>query len=109
MTDHESDELELIPGNGNVWRDFGYADADLRQAKDVLAARIIEILDDQNMSPRTASQASGFAAADFARIHNATYGRFTLDHLIRILHALDDTVTVSVRVTEPKQDAQTTP
>ena len=95
MTD---DDMDLIRGSGNVWQDFGYPDADIRQAKDILAARIIQNLDDRALSIRAAGHETGFAAADFSRVRNANYGRFTLDRLIRMLHALDETVEVSVDV-----------
>lgn len=96
-----SDDLELIQGSGNVWRDFGYADADIRQAKGIIAARIIGALDERNLSTRKAAGLTGFAAADFSRVRNADYGRFTLDRLIRMLHALDETVEVHVMI-EPR-------
>lgn len=86
------DELETVHGSGNVFRDFGYPDADIRQAKGLLAARIVGILDDRALSTRKAEKLTGFAAADLSRIRNADYGRFTLDRLIRILNALDATL-----------------
>ncbi len=39
-------KLELIEGSGNVFRDLGDPDAALKQAKAVLAARIVKMLDD---------------------------------------------------------------
>ncbi|MGH6903425.1 MAG: helix-turn-helix domain-containing protein [Geminicoccaceae bacterium] len=93
-----SHDLELVRGSGNVWRDFGYPDADIRQAKGMLAARIIGALDDRKLSTRQAAKLTGFAAAVFSRVRNADYGRFTLDRLIRMLHALDQQVEVAVTV-----------
>jgi len=96
-----NDEMDLIQGSGNVWQDFGYPDADIRQAKGIIAARILAALDDRKLSTRKAAALTGFAAADFSRVRNADYGRFTLDRLIRMLHALDETVEVHVAV-EPR-------
>ena len=39
------EELEVTRGSGNVFRDMGFADADLRQFKAILAAEIIKKLD----------------------------------------------------------------
>jgi predicted XRE-type DNA-binding protein len=100
MTDTE-DDLELIHGSGNVWRDFGYPDADIRQAKGIIAARIIGALEDRKLSTRKAADLTGFAAADFSRVRNANYGRFTLDRLIRMLGTLDQNLEVHVTV-EPR-------
>ena len=42
-----ADDGELVYGSGNVFRDFGRADADVQQTKALLAARIIGILDNE--------------------------------------------------------------
>ena len=94
------EELELVEGSGNVFRDFGDPRADIKQAKAVLAARIIAVLDRQRLTVRKAAELTSFAAADFSRIRNADLGRFTLDRLIRILAALDRRLQVTLRVDE---------
>ena len=100
----ESD-IELVEGSGNVFRDFGDPDADLKQAKAILAARIISILDEQELTVRRAAALTGFAAADLSRIRNASLGRFTLDRMMRIVAALDGRLQVTVRV-EPRPAAR---
>lgn len=94
------DEFELVAGSGNVFRDFGDPLADLKQAKAILAARIIAVLDDRGLSVRKAAEATGFAAADFSRVRNADLGRFTLDRLMKMLAALDDRLKVTIQVDE---------
>ena len=42
-----SDDFELVRGSGNVFRDLGRADADLEQARAILAAKIVGVLDDR--------------------------------------------------------------
>ncbi len=101
-----TEDLELVHGSGNVWRDLGYADADIRQGKTIIAARIIAALDDRELSTRQAAKATGFAAADFSRVRNADYARFTMDRLIRMLHALDRDVEVAVSVRPARRDSQ---
>ena len=91
-------EFELVEGSGNVFHDFGDPDADLKQAKAVLAARIIAVLDDRGLTVRKAAGLTRFAAADFSRIRNADLGRFTLDRLMRMLGALDSELQVTVHV-----------
>ncbi|MDP6517965.1 MAG: helix-turn-helix transcriptional regulator [Alphaproteobacteria bacterium] len=92
------EEFELVRGIGNVFRDLGDPDADLKQAKAILAARIIGILDDRKLSVRKAASMTGFAAADFSRVRGANLGRFTLDRLIKMLGALDDGIEVSIQL-----------
>ncbi|MDE0039038.1 MAG: helix-turn-helix transcriptional regulator [Gammaproteobacteria bacterium] len=84
----EEPEFVLVEGTGNVFRDLGDPDADLKHAKAILAADIISALDDSGLTVRKAGEATGFAAADYSRVRNANLGRFTIDRLIRMLGAL---------------------
>lgn len=100
-----SDEnFELIEGSGNVFRDLGDPEADLKQAKAVLAARIIAVLDERGLGVRKAAGMTGFAAADYSRIRNADLGRFTLDRLMRMIAALDGGARVTVQVRPSEAD-----
>jgi predicted XRE-type DNA-binding protein len=93
-----SDEIEIVRGSGNAFRDFGHPNADLEQLKAILAAKIIGVLDDKTISVRKAQAATGIAAADFSRIRNAQLDRFTVDRLMTILNRLDQRVKVRVSV-----------
>ena len=64
----------------------------------ILAVRIIAGLNDRKLTVRKATGLTGFAAADFSRVRNADLGRFTLDRLIRMLHALDDGIEATVQL-----------
>lgn len=94
----EKGKLELVHGGGNVFRDFGDPDADVRQAKAILAARIIGILDDGNLSTRKAQGLTDVDQADFTRIRNAQLDRFTIDRLMTILNRFNQRVEVTVRL-----------
>lgn len=96
MSDEE--KIELVRGCGNVFRDFGDANPDLEQAKAILAAKIIGILDECSLSTRKAAGLTGFLQADFARIRKVQTSRFTLDRLIKIVNALDDNLEDTVSV-----------
>ena len=90
------DDFELIRGSGNVFRDFGRANAGLEQARAILAAKIIRTLDERGLSTREAEMLTGVAHSEFSRIRNAKLERFTLDRLITILGKLDEDVEVNV-------------
>ena len=109
MSKAKEEKLEVIEGSRNIWHDLGYPDADIRQAKGLLAAQIIGILEDKKLSVRNAAKATGFAAADFSRVRNADYGRFTLDRMIRMLSALDETLKVTVEVRRRDSASQHAP
>ena len=92
------DDFELVHGSGNVFRDFGYPDADIQQTKALLAARIIRILNEEGLSTRKAEARTGVSHADFTRIRNAQLGRFTIDRLMRVLNKLGQQVEVRISV-----------
>ena len=84
----KNDDMELVRGSGNVYRDFGYPDADVRQLKSILAAQILKILERDNLSVREAQRRTGIAAADFSRIRKVKLERFTIDRLLTIVNKL---------------------
>jgi predicted XRE-type DNA-binding protein len=93
-----NNDLELVRGSGNVFRDFGRPNADLEQARAILAAEIIGVLDRRKLSVRAAEKLTGVSHADLSRIRNARLQRFTLDRMITILGKLDEDMEVSIDV-----------
>ena len=93
-----SDDMDIIRGTGNVFRDLGHPDADREQLRALLAARIIGVLDDRKLTVRAAQEVTGVAAADFSRIRKANLGRFTIDRLMTILARLGQEVEVTIDV-----------
>lgn len=91
-------KLGTVRGSGNVFRDLGRPDAELRQFKALLAAEIVRALDEHGLTVRKAQSVTGIAAADFSRLRNADLGRFTVDRLMTILNRLGREVNVSVSV-----------
>jgi predicted XRE-type DNA-binding protein len=92
------DDFELVRGSGNVFRDLGRPNADLEQARAILATKIIDALDRRKLSVRAAEKATGVSHADLSRIRNARLQRFTLDRMITILGKLDRDMEVSIDV-----------
>jgi predicted XRE-type DNA-binding protein len=95
MTD---DTSEIVRGSGNVFRDFGRPDADVRQAKALLAAQIIKVLAEEGLSTRQAEARTGIAHSEFVRIRKVDLGRFTIDRLVTILGRLGQEVELSITV-----------
>ena len=61
MTDTLDDDCEVIRGSGNVFRDFGHSNSDLEQARAILAAKIINVLDERTLSVRAVQKLTGIA------------------------------------------------
>jgi predicted XRE-type DNA-binding protein len=94
----KEEALEVVRGSGNVYRDFGDEDADVKQFKALLASEIIKVLDRDGLTVRAAHARTGTAAADFSRIRNADLARFTLDRLMGIINRLGSRIEVKVKV-----------
>ena len=100
-------KIAIVRGSKNIWRDFDYADADVRKAKTVLAAKIITELKRRNLSNRAAARhIEGIDHSDISRIRNAELKRYTVDRLIRILSQMNCRVDVSVKTIRKSQIAK---
>jgi predicted XRE-type DNA-binding protein len=91
-----SETLEVVRGSGNVFADFGDADADAKQLKAQMAAEIIATLDKQGLTARAGATRAGVDPADIQRIRNGDLSRFTLDRLIRVAYRLGRRVEMKV-------------
>jgi predicted XRE-type DNA-binding protein len=105
----KKDDMELVRGSGNVYRDFGRPNADLDQARAITAAKIIRIIDERRLSTRDAEKLTGVSYSEFSRIRNTQLGRFTLDRMIAILGKLDEDIEVSVTFRARKRRAPAVP
>jgi len=98
--------IEIVAGSGNVYRDFGYPDADVRQAKALMGTHILKIIDAEGLSTRQAEARTGVSHSEFSRIRQAKFSRFTIDRLMMILGRFGQDVALSVRVQpRPAPDA----
>jgi hypothetical protein len=59
-----NDDIELVHGSGNIFRDFNMPNPDLEQLRAILAAQIIKTLDARGLTVRRAGELTGIAAAD---------------------------------------------
>jgi predicted XRE-type DNA-binding protein len=94
----KKEQLELIRGSGNIYRDFNIADADVRQLKAILAAEIIKALDRGELSVRKAQSLTGIDAGDFSRVRNVDFRRISVERLMAMINGLGSRVEVKVKV-----------
>ncbi len=92
----EGDDLEVVRGSGNVFRDLGLADADTEQMKSALAAEILKAMREQGLTHAAAAERAEVQRADISRICKVDIDRFTIDRLVRILNRLDRRVELVV-------------
>jgi predicted XRE-type DNA-binding protein len=91
-----NDKLDIVRGSDNPFRDAGLLNPDTKLMKADLAAGIIRILRERDLSGAHAASLAGVTEADISRIRNADLNRFTIDRLVRILNRLDSRVQVAV-------------
>ena len=93
-----NEKIELIRGSGNVFNDFGHPNADVEQTKSILAAKIMDLLDELELSTRKAEVVTGINHSEFSRIRRVKLDRFTIDRLITILNRLNYRVQFDIKV-----------
>ena len=101
-------DRELIRGSGNVYRDLGRPDAGLSQARAIIAAKIIRILDERKLSTRDAEKLTSVSHSEFSRIRSTQLRRFTLDRMIAILAKLDERFEVVLAFKTRKRSSAAT-
>ena len=94
----KKEQLDLIRGSGNIYRDFNVADADVRQVNAILAAEIIKTLDRGELSVRKAQGLTGIDAGDFSRVRNADFRRISVERLMAMINGLGSRVEVKIKV-----------
>ena len=95
-----NEKLDVVKGSGNVFRDMGEKDADVKQTKALLASEIVRILDKEKLSVRAAGKATGYNYSDFSRIRNGELARFTIDKLMMVINALNRKVNIKISVSK---------
>ena len=91
-----SDDLELVHGSGNVFRDLGLANADKEHLRAQLAAEIIGIVRRRKLTQREAAKLTGLTQAEISHIKNAKLAGFTIDRMVTVLGKLDRQVKIQV-------------
>ena len=91
-----NDDLEVMRGSGNIFADFGDADAETKKMKADIAAEIIITLNNRKLTARAGAKLAKVDAADIQRIRNADLSRFTIDRLVRIAYRLGRSVEMKV-------------
>jgi predicted XRE-type DNA-binding protein len=90
------DDLEVVHGSSNVFRDLGLPNADAEQMKSALAAEILKAIREQGLTHAAAAERAEVQRADISRICRVDLDRFSIDRLVRILNRLDRRVEVVV-------------
>ncbi|MDH6267133.1 putative XRE-type DNA-binding protein [Rhizobium sp. SG_E_25_P2] len=90
------DDFELVRGSGNVFRDFGYPNAEVLSAKSKLAAEIIAVIGNDDLSAEFFDAHPGMNAEELIRIRRASLSDISIDRLVEILSQLGQSVEIEL-------------
>jgi predicted XRE-type DNA-binding protein len=97
-----NDDLELVRGGDNPFRDVGLPDADAELMKADLAAAIVRIIREREMTGGAAAHLSQVQESEISRIRRGSLDRFTIDRLVKIHNRLDQDIRVRVGFDRPR-------
>ena len=101
------DDMELVHGSGNLFRDLERPNPQARQLKAILAGQVLKVLTERGLSTRKAQDITGIDHGDFSRVRRAKLDRFTVERLMAMLEGLGQEIEVSVAV-RPRHPAKAT-
>lgn len=100
-----SEDRTITRSGGNVFADAGLPDADTHLVKAGLVSRLGEIIRERGLSQREAARVLGIAQPDLSNILRGRFRGCWVERLMRMLTALD--CTVSIVVSQKGGDAAT--
>ena len=98
------DDMELVHGSGNIFRDLGPAEPGSASAQGDPGRPGAQGAGRTGLSTRKAQEMTGIDHGDFSRVRRAKLDRFTVERLIAMLEGLGQEVEVSVDV-HPRRPA----
>lgn len=91
------DDERIVASSGNIYKDFGYPDADDMQTKAGLVMQLQRIIDERGLTQQQAAEILGI---DQPKVSNLLRGRFrgySVSRLMAFLNAFDQDVEIVVR------------
>jgi len=88
--------LEVTVGSGNVFRDLGLKNPEELLAKAKLAARIVQILEERQLSQTQAAKLLGVDQPKVSQIYRGRLDDFSLERLMRFLTALHRDIRIVI-------------
>ncbi len=83
-------------GSGNVFRDLGLRNPEELLAKTKLAARIVQILEQQKLNQTRAARLLGIDQPKVSQIYRGRLDDFSLERLMRFLTALHQDIRIVI-------------
>jgi predicted XRE-type DNA-binding protein len=92
----KSKKIDVIAGSGNVFRDLGLKNPEELLAKTKLAARIVQILEERELSQTEAAKLLGVDQPKVSQIYHGRLDDFSIERLMRFLTALHRDIRIVI-------------
>lgn len=89
-------DLEVTVGSGNVFRDLGLKNPEELLAKAKLATRIVQILEERQLSQTQAAKLLGVDQPKVSQIYRGRLDDFSIERLMRFLTALHRDIRIVI-------------
>lgn len=99
---------KIHKGNGNVFEDLAVNHPERVLARAQIMFRISEIIKERNLTQKQAAKLLDIPQSKVSCLINGKLSMFSLDHLFRILNALDRNVEIIIRPKSKKEKEATT-
>jgi len=96
MNEKGIEEIEIVRGSGNVFKDLGFENPDLELMRAKLSLEIFKILEKRKLIQAEARKVLGIAQSDVSKLMNGNFERFGIERLIKFLNRLDRDIKVSI-------------
>lgn len=98
------DSMNIIRGSDNVFKDIGAADPERTLIRARIMSRITEIIREKKLTQRQAGKILNLTQSKVSNLMNGKLSMFSLEHLFKLLTALQFDVEIIIK---PKSKAET--
>lgn len=93
----DTQKTGYIKGNGNIYQDLGFSDAEERLAKARLAMRIEEIIENRRLKQTQAAEILRINQPKVSALMHGQLSGFSMEKLIHFLNLLNQDVEIIVK------------
>ena len=99
---------KVIRGSGNVFKDIGLPEPETALIRSKIMTRVTEIIKERGLNQQKAGKILGLQQGRVSELMNGKLSLFSLEHLYRLLNALEQDVEIIVKPKLENEKAATT-
>jgi predicted XRE-type DNA-binding protein len=99
---------KIVRGSGNVFKDIGVSDPERTMIRAQIMSRITEIIKERGFNQTQAGKVLKLTQSKVSNLMNGKLSVFSLEHLLRLLNALERDVEIIIKPKSPHEKFATT-